>query len=58
MIRAEHASICPQHLTQKVLIEPRCWPRLALHVPMLWQDDLPGILATVHVVQTMLNGAA
>jgi Uma2 family endonuclease len=33
-------------------------PRLALHVPTLWLDDLPGIRATVQAVQTMLDDAA
>ncbi|MBN2305390.1 MAG: Uma2 family endonuclease [Anaerolineae bacterium] len=30
-------------------------PRLALHIPTLWQDELPGISATVQAVQAMFN---
>jgi Uma2 family endonuclease len=30
-------------------------PQLALHVPTLWQDQLPGISAIVHFVQTQLE---
>jgi Uma2 family endonuclease len=30
-------------------------PRLALHIPTFWQDELPDIIATVQAVQTMLN---
>ena len=30
-------------------------PRLALHVPTLWQDQLPGISAIVRVVQALLK---
>ncbi len=30
-------------------------PGLALHVPTLWQEDLPGILEIVRAVQTMLE---
>jgi Uma2 family endonuclease len=30
-------------------------PRLALHVPTLWQDELPGVITTAQAVQAMLN---
>jgi Uma2 family endonuclease len=29
-------------------------PKLALHVPTLWQDELPGVIATGQAVQQML----
>jgi hypothetical protein len=32
-------------------------PRFALHVPTLWQDDLPSIMDVVQAVQDMLKEA-
>jgi Uma2 family endonuclease len=43
------------HLDHQDTYRTPLLPGLALHVPTLWADPLPGVLATAQAVQTMLK---